>query len=52
MIRHLDVPSGEEACECWITLAPNWIGLWVKGSVAHIAVSRINISIEAKQRLT
>ena len=26
-------------------------GLWVKRSVAHIAVSRITISIEAKQRL-
>ena len=34
------------------TSLQNWIGLWVKRSVAHIAVRRINISIEAKQRLT
>jgi hypothetical protein len=33
-------------------VAPNWIGLCVKWSVADIAVSRINISIEAKLRLT
>jgi hypothetical protein len=32
-------------------VAPNWIGLCVKWSVAPIAVSRINISIEAKLRL-
>jgi hypothetical protein len=52
MIRHLDVPSGEEACECWITRRSKLDRALGKRSVTHIAVSRINISIEAKQRLT